>query len=164
MSKTFTLSEAQTLLPVLESLVRRAQSAALRAAEAESEMQRLSHRIFLSGGLNVNIAAAARRRAEREKAVQEAKDTMEEIDAIGVRVQDLSAGLLDFPCHSDGKTILLCWQLGEPTIAFWHAEEDGVDGRKPVSLPLRQTADSPPKLMAMSSLNQPRTTRTLGLP
>jgi len=134
LSKTFTLSEAQTLLPVLESLLRRAQSAAHRAAAAESELQQLSHRIFLSGGLNVNVPAAARRRAEREKAVQDAKDTLEEIDAIGVRVQDLGAGLLDFPYQSDGKTVLLCWQLGEPTIAHWHAEDDGVDGRKPVSL------------------------------
>jgi hypothetical protein len=132
MSKTFTLSEAQTLLPVLESLLRRAQTAAHRAADAESELQQLSHKIFLSGGLNVNISAAARRRAEREKAVEDAKATLEEIDAIGVRVQDLGAGLLDFPCQSDGKTVLLCWQLGEPTIAHWHSEDDGFDGRKPV--------------------------------
>ena len=39
-------------------------------------MQQLSHRIFLSGGMHVDVSAAARRRAEREKAVQEAKDTL----------------------------------------------------------------------------------------
>jgi hypothetical protein len=132
MSKTFTFNEAQTLLPVLESLLRRAQSAAQRAGAAESEMQQLSHKIFLSGGLNVNVSAAARRRAEREKAIRDAKDTLEEIDAIGVRVQDLAAGLLDFPCQTDGKTVLLCWQLGETTIGHWHGEEEGFEGRKPV--------------------------------
>jgi hypothetical protein len=133
MSKTFTLGEAQTLLPVLDSLLRRAQAAAQRAAEAESDLQQLSHRIFLSGGLNVNVTAAARRRAEREKAVQDAKDSLEEIDAIGVRVQDLEEGLLDFPCQADGRMVLLCWQLGEAAIAHWHAEDDGFDGRKPVA-------------------------------
>jgi hypothetical protein len=132
MTKTFTLSEAQTLLPVLESLLRRAQAAALRAAALEAEMQRLSHKIFLTGGLHVNVALAARRRAEREKAERDAKDTLEEIDAIGVHVQDLAAGLLDFPFQSEGKTVLLFWQLGEPTIAHWHTEEDGFEGRKPV--------------------------------
>jgi hypothetical protein len=58
------LQEAQTLLPVLESLLRRARSTALKAGEIEAEMQRLSHRIFLAGGMHVDIAAAARRRAE----------------------------------------------------------------------------------------------------
>lgn len=132
MSKTFTLAEAQTLLPVLESLVRKAQSAGSRAAALEVEMQQLSQRIFLSGGMHVNIAAAARRRAEREKALQDAKDSLAEIDAIGVQVKDLEQGLLDFPSLVDGRTILLCWKLGEKEIAFWHSPEDGFAGRKPL--------------------------------
>ena len=132
MSKTFTLAEAQTLLPVLESLVRKAQSAGSRAAALEVEMQQLSQRIFLSGGMHVNIAAAARRRAEREKALQDVKDSLAEIDAIGVQVKDLEQGLLDFPSLVDGRTILLCWKLGEKEIAFWHSPEDGFAGRKPL--------------------------------
>ena len=132
MSKTFTLSEAQTLLPVVEALLRRAQAAGLRAGELEQEMQQLSHRIFLSGGMHVDVSLAARRRAEREKAVQEAKDTLAEIDSIGVQVKDLGAGLLDFPSMMDGKPVLLCWKLGEPAIAHWHTEEEGFAGRKPL--------------------------------
>ena len=87
MNKIFTLSEAQTLLPVVEALLRRAQAAATRAGEWEQEMQQLSHRIFLSGGMQVDVGVAARRRAERDKAVQEAKDTLAEIDSIGVQVK-----------------------------------------------------------------------------
>jgi len=132
LSKTFKLAEAQTLLPVLESLLRRAQSAGARTTELESEMQQLSQRIFLSGGMHVNVSAAARRRAEREKALQETRDTLAEIDEIGVQVKDLEQGLLDFPCVIDGKTVLLCWKLGEKEIAFWHSPEDGFVGRKPV--------------------------------
>ena len=132
MSKTFTLGEAQTLLPVLDSLLRRAQLAGARAGELESQMQQLSQRIFLSGGMHVNVAAAARRRAEREKALQETRDTLAEIDEIGVQVKDLEQGLLDFPCVMDGKTVLLCWKLGEKEIGFWHSPEDGYLERKPV--------------------------------
>ena len=132
MSKTFTLSEAQTLLPVVEALLRRAQAAAVRAEELEQEMQQLSHRIFLSGGMHVDVSVAARRRAEREKTVQEAKDTLAEIDSIGVQVKDLEQGLLDFPSVMDGKPVLLCWKLGEPAIAHWHTEQEGFDGRKPI--------------------------------
>lgn len=132
LSKTFTLGEAQTLLPVVEALLRRAQAAGLRADELEAEMQRLNNRIFLSGGMHVDVVTAARRRAEREKAVQEAKDSLGEIEEIGVQVKDLEQGLLDFPSVMDGKTVLLCWKLGEKEIGYWHSPEDGFAGRKPL--------------------------------
>jgi hypothetical protein len=132
LSKTFTLSEAQTLLPVVEALLRKTQIAATHAGELEREMQQLSHRIFLSGGLHVDVSAAAQRKAERDKAVQEAKDTLTEIDLIGVQVKDLEQGLLDFPSVMDGKPVLLCWKLGEPAIGHWHTEEEGFAGRKPL--------------------------------
>ena len=132
MSKTFTLGEAQTLLPVLEALLRKAQGAGARSSELESEMQQLTQRIFLTGGMHVNVSEAARRRAEREKALQEARDTLAEIDEIGVQVKDLEQGLLDFPCLLDGQTVLLCWKQGEKEIGFWHTTEDGFAGRKPL--------------------------------
>lgn len=132
MSKTFTLSEAQTLLPVLESLLARARKSALRGAELELEMQRLSHRIFLSGGMHVDVVAASRRRAERDKAGQEARDTIAEIEAIGVAVHDLETGMLDFPCQLDGRAVLLCWKMGEPIISYWHEAEESPEQRKPL--------------------------------
>jgi hypothetical protein len=132
LSKTFTLSEAQTLLPVVEALLVRAQASATRSEELEQEMQQLVQRIFLTGGMHVDVSAAARRRAERDKAVQEAKDSLAEIDSIGVQVKDLEQGLLDFPSLMDGKLVLLCWKLGEPAITHWHTEEEGFAGRKPL--------------------------------
>ena len=125
MAKTFTLDEAKTLLPVLGSLLRRAREAALRGGRFESEMQELSQRIFLSGGMHVDVAAAARRRAEREKAVQEAKSTIEEIEEIGARVGDLEEGRLEFPYLLDGREVLLCWTLGEDEeIRQWREDEE----------------------------------------
>lgn len=132
MSKTFTLGEAQTLLPVLESLLRRAQLAGARAGTLESEMQQLTQRIFMSGGMHVNVSAAARRRAEREKALQESRDTLAEIDEIGVQVKDLEQGLLDFPSIMDGMPVLLCWRLGEKEIGFWHSADEGFAERRPL--------------------------------
>jgi hypothetical protein len=120
------------LLPVAESLLRKAKAAAERAAELEQEMQQLSQRIFLSGGMHVDIAQAAKRRSNHEKALQETRDTLAEFEEIGVQVKDLELGLLDFPCVLDGQTVLLCWKLGEKDIGFWHTEEDGFAGRKPL--------------------------------
>jgi len=130
--KTFTLAEAQRLLAVLKSLLKRAMDGKQVIEEIEKELQELNHRILLSGGLFVNVPKVARRRAERDKAVQSTKDAMAEIEAIGVQIKDLDMGLLDFPCVVDDQIVLLCWKFGEEKIEFWHGLEEGFRGRKPI--------------------------------
>jgi hypothetical protein len=131
-SRTFTLDEAQTLLPVLESLLRTAIAAKKLMEEVEAEMQAVHRRIFLNGGTFLDIVPLARRKAERVKAEQGLRDAFAEIDSIGVQVKDLDIGLLDFPCEVDGRTVLLCWKLGETAITHWHGTDEGFAGRKPV--------------------------------
>jgi hypothetical protein len=134
MSKqTFTLEEAQTLLPVLESLLRTAIDSKHLIEEVDDELQDTAHRVFLNGGMLLNVVKLARRKAEREKAVQRVKDAVAEIDATGVQVKDLDIGLLDFPCRVNGEIILLCWKLGEQGITHWHGTEEGFAGRKPIN-------------------------------
>jgi hypothetical protein len=130
--RTFTLDEAQAMLPVLESLLRTAIDGKKLIETVDAEGQELSHRIFLSGGLLVNVVQVARRKAERERTVQKVKDAVHEIDAIGVQVKDLDIGLLDFPCEVDGEIVLLCWKLGEKSITHWHSTTEGFAGRKPI--------------------------------
>ncbi len=130
--RSFTLEEAQSLLPVLESLLRTAIDGKKLIETVDAELQELAHRVFLSGGLLVNIVQVARRKAEREKTIQRVKDTLAEIDATGVQVKDLDIGLLDFPCQVEGRTVLLCWKLGEKGITHWHDTSEGFAGRKPI--------------------------------
>jgi hypothetical protein len=130
--KTFLLDEAQSLLPVLESLLKRAIAGKKSAEEIEADLQELRQRIFLSGGMQIDILFVSRQRAEMEKLVQQAKDAVAEIDSIGVQVKDLETGLLDFPCTIDGEIVLLCWKLGEPRIGYWHTVDAGFRGRQPL--------------------------------
>jgi hypothetical protein len=130
--KTFTLEEAQSLLPVLESLLRQAIEGKKQAEAIDAEFQEIAHRVFLNGGTFLKIVPLAKRRADRDKAVQTVKDAITEISSIGVQVKDLDMGLLDFPCVVDGQIILLCWKLGEKAIEYWHGLEEGYAGRKPI--------------------------------
>jgi hypothetical protein len=130
--RTFTLDEAQSLLPVLESLLRTSINAKRVVDEADAEQQALQHRVFLNGGMFLDIVPLARRKAERAKAEQRVKDALAEIDSIGVQVKDLDIGLLDFPCEVEGQIILLCWKLGEKAITHWHGVQEGFAGRKPI--------------------------------
>jgi hypothetical protein len=132
MSRTFTLSEAETLLPVLESLLRSAMQAKALIEEVDAELESLKSRIFVNGGTFVDILGVSRRKDEREKAIQRAKDAVAEIDAAGVQVKDLDIGLLDFPCAVGDEVILLCWKLGEKGITHWHNTTEGFAGRKPI--------------------------------
>ena len=129
---TFTLDEAQTLLPVLESLLRQAIQSKKLIEEVDAEVQETVHRIFLNGGTMVNVVHLAARKAAREKAIQRIKDAISEIDATGVQVKDLDVGLLDFPCKVEGEIVLLCWKLGEAKIAFWHDTTSGFASRQPI--------------------------------
>ena len=130
--KTLTLQEAQRLLPVLQSLLKRAMEGKQAIEQIDQEFLDLKHRVFLSGGLFLDIGKAVRRRAERDKLRQAIQDAMAEIDAIGVQVKDLDIGLLDFPCQVEDDIILLCWKYGEEKIQFWHGMEEGFAGRKPI--------------------------------
>ena len=132
MSRTFTVAEAEKLLPVLESLLRSAIQAKALIEEVDAELQALTNRIFVNGGMLIDVAAVARRKAERDKALQRAKDAVAEIDATGVQVKDLEVGLLDFPCVVGEDVILLCWKLGEKGITHWHGMQEGFAGRKPI--------------------------------
>ena len=130
--RTFTLQEAQNLLSVLESLLRAAMDGKKLIEAVDNELQDLAHRVMMSGGLLVNVVQMARRKAEREKAIHRVKDTLAEINAIGVQVKDIDIGLLDFPCKVEGRIVLLCWKLGEQGITHWHTSSEGFAGRKPV--------------------------------
>jgi hypothetical protein len=130
--RTFTFDEATSLLSVLESLLRTAMAAKQLIEDVDSEMQAVQHRIFLNGGMFLDVVALAHRKSERTKAEHRIKDTLAEIDSIGVQVKDLDIGLLDFPCELEGQMILLCWKLGEKSITHWHGVQEGFAGRKPV--------------------------------
>jgi hypothetical protein len=130
--RTFTLDEAQSLLPVLESLLRTAIDGKKLIEAVDGEFQQLAQNVFLRGGMLVDVVKMARRKAEREKAIQRVKDAVAEIDATGVQVKDLDIGLLDFPCEVEGEILLLCWKLGEKGITHWHGVSEGFAGRKPI--------------------------------
>jgi hypothetical protein len=142
--KTFTLDEAQALLPIVEALLNRAIEAKQALADLEEEQKELLRRIFLGGGMLVNLTAVKKRKITMAALVQRAKDSLQEIDAIGVQVKDLDTGLLDFPCILEGETVLLCWKRGEARIGFWHRMEDGFRGRQPIDARFRRA--TPEKL------------------
>ena len=50
----------------------------------------------------------------------------------GILLRDPETGLIDFPAERDGMRVFLCWRLGEDQVAWYHDEETGFSGRKPL--------------------------------
>jgi hypothetical protein len=70
---------------------------------------------------------------ERETAAM--AEAVERLERLGVIVKDADRGLVDFPAlRESGEEVLLCWQVGEDEIAYWHGLEEGFAGRKPLPL------------------------------
>jgi hypothetical protein len=42
------------------------------------------------------------------------------IQALGVIVKDIDAGLVGLPALRNGREIYLCWRYGEERLGFWH--------------------------------------------
>jgi hypothetical protein len=57
---------------------------------------------------------------------------VDKLEELGVVLKDLDLGLLDFPAVRDGEEVLLCWHVGEESVATWHDLEEGFAGRKPI--------------------------------
>ncbi len=55
------------------------------------------------------------------------------IDALGLTLRDIEHGLVDFPALVSGRQVWLCWQLGEPSIVWWHGLDTGFSGRRPLA-------------------------------
>jgi hypothetical protein len=140
--KTFTIDEAQSLLPLLESLLKRAIEGKQSAEAVESGLSDLMRRIYLSGGMSVDVSSVTRQRAEMETHLQRVRESVAEMDSIGVQVKDIEGGLLDFPCRVDDEVVLLCWRMGEPAIEHWHTVEQGFQGRQPVDERFRRRSAS----------------------
>jgi hypothetical protein len=55
-----------------------------------------------------------------------------QLQAMEIVLRDADRGLVDFPSIRDGEEVYLCWQAGEPRVAWWHEPDAGFAGRQPL--------------------------------
>jgi hypothetical protein len=131
MPRHFTPEEANATLeqvrPLVEELVDHRQS----QQRAHGELRELEAKIAGNGG-----EIDAQQLANLAEAVDRARvgiaQCVNRIHGLGAIVKDLDSGLVDFPARHAGEEVLLCWQLPEPEVAYWHGLDEGFAGRKPL--------------------------------
>lgn len=55
------------------------------------------------------------------------------LDDRSITLRDIPSGLLDFPALVSGRHVWLCWRLGEDGVEWWHGEDEGFAGRRPLA-------------------------------
>lgn len=61
------------------------------------------------------------------------REQLEEILATGCVIKDIESGLVDWPALHEGREVWLCWKYGEREVGYWHEQNGGFAGRRPVS-------------------------------
>jgi len=131
MTKHFTVEEANALLatvrPVVERMVEKR-----RELVTQLERQHELTGITKANGGGFNPRLPAQIDTALEEAAAGISACVEELTSLGVQVKDLDSGLVDFPAFRDGEEVLLCWQLGEDEVGWWHTLDGGFAGRRPL--------------------------------
>jgi len=130
--KIFSLTEAERLRVQLEPVLIEAMETNRKLAGFDEELGLLAERINRSGGLQVPYERVAKQRVERNRLHEAVEAALERIQSTGCIVKDLDVGLLDFPARIDNQEVYLCWKLGEDRIRFYHRQDEGFAGRKPL--------------------------------
>jgi len=132
MARRFKLDEALRLLPQVSRQMQRAVALKSEYDEAQGEIQAMADRVSKSGGMIVDRDRVRESRSRRESALNQLRESIEEVQGYGCVIKDLDTGLLDFPTLFRGNEVYLCWKLGESTIEYWHGVDEGFAGRKAI--------------------------------
>jgi hypothetical protein len=125
----FTVDHANRTLPLVRKIVDDVVREHHRWQETIVELD------ILVSGMQTSLPDPRATALEREiTGIARDLDALEgELAALGIQLKDRRIGLIDFPSEMDGRRVLLCWRLGEPSVQFWHDEDAGYAGRQPLS-------------------------------
>ena len=118
------------MLPELGSLLLQLQEGGQKMLEVRGEMMLLGQKVR-SNGHNLQEHQMELKKSE-QLAEQSIQEEIDKLAAWNIVVKDLARGLVDFPALREGRTVFLCWELGEPEVGFWHETTTGYANRQPV--------------------------------
>jgi hypothetical protein len=132
MPRYFTLGEARAALPHVGRSIREAIHAKARNEDAEGNIQRLTQRILMAGGIAVDTVQAESWKNQYDSSAATLKAVVEQFEEMGVLIKDLDTGLVDFPTLFEDREVYLCWRVDESDISHWHGVDEGFAGRKAI--------------------------------
>lgn len=142
-SKIFTPAEANAALPLVRAITT---DLVQLSQDVIQRRQRLAVLLAARGDGPVDLYTEELQQMqdELERDAAQLEAYVEELRELGVEPKSGPAGLIDFPCMMNGRLVYLCWQIGEPTVQYWHDLDAGYAGRQELP-PELLTADDEPQ-------------------
>jgi hypothetical protein len=119
--RLFTVDQANAELPELRMRLPRLRESRQRLIETS---ERITSAVEIDGGGVEGSDWFRAQEAMKTELVWLAEE--------GILLRDPDTGLVDFPAERDGRRIFLCWRLGEDEVAWYHDEQAGFSGRRPL--------------------------------
>ena len=131
MPTTFTLTQAQELVPWLQKTFDTIQQLRVSLADSGQEVYWKSMQMRSNG-----VEKAEEEMSQAQKVSQAVEHEFSQLVASiverGILIKDVERGLFDFPFMKDGNLVYLCWVAGEPELRYWHTVDSGFAGRQPL--------------------------------
>src|ERR1700684_2019618 len=130
--RLFTLTEAERARREVEPFLLEAMDCRKKLAGLETDLSAVSTRIMMMGGVIVPYEKLASLRIEQTQLAERTCAARGRILESGCIIKYLDTGLLDFPALLNNEDVYSCWRLGEDRIRFYHRQDEGFAGRKPL--------------------------------
>jgi hypothetical protein len=131
-TRFFSVEDAERTLP----LVRRIVADIVEGYRAlQSRVREYNALASPDDGAAADPALALQRQIERQ--ADRIDGYVAELEQLGCFFKGFDAGLVDFRARYRGRTIDLCWKLGESRIEWWHEIDGGFAGRRPLTREMR---------------------------
>lgn len=130
MQQFYTVRDANKKLPELTRLLREMQALGLQLAELQGRGIEVKEKIRSNGDHNPSEDVML---AQSERSLEETLQlAISQLSEWNIQLKDLQRGLVDFPARLEGRTVFLCWELGEEEVGFWHETDTGFSARLPI--------------------------------
>jgi hypothetical protein len=130
--RLFTIDQANAMLPLVRAITTDLAKLAKDVVERRHRLALLTSGRDLKPG-DPYSDELAQMESELERDAVRLQEYVEELRELGVEPKGAVEGLVDFPCRMDGRTVYLCWKLGEPEVLYWHDLDSGFAGRQPLT-------------------------------
>lgn len=130
--RTFTVEQANRMLPLVRAIVRDILEQEQQVAELEERLAPLADEDMFEGLPQLHCEEIKDLMDELQRARARLRELILELESLGVEYKG-GEGLVDFPAIFNGKPVYLCWKYGEPEIEYWHELQAGFAGRKPLT-------------------------------
>jgi len=128
-SKTFTVDQANAMLPLVRAITRDLVSLSSNVVDQRRALsQLLAGREMDSDNPYHSELEEVQRQLDQDKA--RLQEYVVELKQLGIVPKDGLEGLVDFPALMNGRLVYLCWKLGEPEITHWHEIDSNYSGRQ----------------------------------